>query len=85
MEFMSLNKKVCIIEQIEKIREEDEEFIRAVENLDKRNMIEEFYDSIQAKLTLMEQFGITIEELEFGEIEHLVKLKGRGHTLSRYY
>lgn len=69
--------KVTRSEQFRKVLEEENEFVEAFFNLDKENMIEEFYDTLQAKLGLMHKCGISAEEVMEGYSKHLVKLSNR--------
>lgn len=65
-------------EQIQKVKEEDGEFLMGVYSKDIENIIEEFYDSIQVKLSLMDKLGITKEQLEEGNEKHMIKILNRG-------
>lgn len=69
--------KVTRSEQFQKVLEEENEFCEAFFNLDRTNMIEEFFDSIQAKLGLLHKVGISAEEVMEGYSKHLVKIKNR--------
>lgn len=69
---------VSVLEQLLKVKEEEKEFMIAIESADKRNSIEEFYDNIQSKLGLLEKiFGITAEEVMKEYPEHIEKIKLR--------
>lgn len=69
---------VSVLEQLLKVKEEEKEFIIAIESADKRNSIEEFYDTIQSKLGLLEKiFEITAEEVMKEYPKHLEKIKSR--------
>ncbi|MBE6050633.1 MAG: hypothetical protein E7214_08260 [Clostridium sp.] len=64
-------------DQIKKVLEEENEFWTAYRNKDKENLIEEFFDTLQAKLGLMHKAGITAEEVMEGYSKHLEKIKNR--------
>ena len=52
-------KHITTAEQLEKVKEEEIEFMVAIELENKANAIEEFYDAMQSKLGLTEKlFGI---------------------------
>ncbi|NMF04551.1 hypothetical protein ACUH7Y_09520 [Clostridium beijerinckii] len=69
---------ISTLEQIDKVKEEDTEFMVAIELADKPNAIEEFFDKIQSSLGVLEKvFGITAEEVMKEYPKHLEKLKDR--------
>ena len=67
-----------IIQQIDKIREEDDEFIRAILKCDHSNAIEEFHDKISASLNALRMLGIPLEAIVEGQEKHFNKLLNRG-------
>ena len=69
---------ISVIEQINKVKEEEMEFMVAIELENKENAIEEFFDTIQSKLGLLEKvFGIKADEVTEQYPKHLEKLKNR--------
>lgn len=79
--------KFTVTEQMIKVTEEQAEFIGAVAkfkaeaesgtNEEKKHIIEEFFDMIQASLGLLDKMGL-INLLEEGRIKHIAKLIERG-------
>lgn len=55
-----------------------EEIFKSRIELDKENIIEEFYDVIQSMLQLMIFEGLTLEEIIEGQEKHFEKLESRG-------
>ena len=74
-----LDIKVSLEDEIEKCIEEDSEFIAGVLKEDRENIIEEFWDSVQAKINVMDMMGIPIKEINEGLHKHLDKMKSRGY------
>lgn len=68
---------VSLMEQVDKAQEEEQEFWEAYGEQNKEHLLEEFYDSIQAKLGLMYKLGITAEEVMEAYSKHLEKIKNR--------
>jgi phosphoribosyl-ATP pyrophosphohydrolase len=65
-------------EQWNKIAEENTEFFLALNNKDKANSIEEFWDCMQVRLGMLQiRLGITAEEVMKEYPKHLEKLKYR--------
>lgn len=73
---LTLSDEVC------KFTEEQQEFKIAVRNNDRSNMIEEFFDVIQAMTGVMQKVGISDEELKEGLTRHNKKLLKRGWSFS---
>lgn len=75
--------KVSFVSQIEKVREEDKEFLEATMQYklgygNKEHIKEELCDKIQAALGLAEKQGIPAEEVEeYFKTIHIEKLKSR--------
>ncbi|WP_252238288.1 hypothetical protein [Clostridium sp. VAP51] len=84
--------KINIVEQMKKSDEEKKELEDAVllymtmkgDNEDKKeiesdrnHVIEEFWDTVQANLGILDKIGINAQEVMEGYPEHLVKLKDR--------
>lgn len=69
---------ITVLEQIDKVREEEKEFAVAIELADKENAIEEFFDCIQSKLGLLEKvFSMSADEAMKEYPKHLEKIKNR--------
>jgi phosphoribosyl-ATP pyrophosphohydrolase len=65
-------------EQWNKIAEENTEFFLALNNEDKANSVEEFWDCMQVRLGMLQiRLGITAEEVQAYYPKHLEKLKDR--------
>lgn len=64
-------------QQIEKIEEEDTELLKAIMKEDTANIIEEFWDCVQARLGLLDKAGINASRVMEGYDKHLEKLKNR--------
>ena len=79
---LKLNKldlrKFTLKDEVCKLSEEHHEFQRAVVANDRENMIEEFFDIIQAAMGVVEKVGITDIELKLGLKRHNQKLLSRG-------
>lgn len=69
--------KVTIVDQIDKVTEEESEFWEAYWKQDNDNLIEEFYDVMQSMLGLMHKSGISAEEVMEGYNKHLEKINNR--------
>ena len=80
MKFLKLDSNVTVDEQIEKVKEEVQEFYDAVENKDSENTIEEFYDVIQSMLGVISIRGLE-NDLQEGLKKHNEKLISRGWEL----
>lgn len=69
---------ISIMEQLNKVKEEDKEFMIAIELQDKENAIEELFDKVQSSLGLLEKvFGISADDVMKEYPKHLEKLKSR--------
>lgn len=68
---------VSVYEQIRKVKEEDFEFLNAIDNDDVNNAVEEFWDKIQASLGLLSKYGVSIENVMEAYPTHLEKIKTR--------
>lgn len=75
---LKLKSKPTVIQQIDKIREEDDEFVRAILKEDHLNAIEEFHDKITASLNALKMIGVSIEDVVNGQNKHFNKLLKRG-------
>ena len=75
-----LDINVSLEEEIDKLYEETEEFICGAVGGDKENAIEEFWDSVQVKLNIMDMVGISMKEVYEGLNKHIDKMKERGYT-----
>lgn len=74
------NIRATIMIEIAKCMEEDKEFINGVLNGCKNNVIEEFWDSTQTKLNVMDMLGIDIKEVYQGLNKHTRKMNERGYV-----
>lgn len=72
-----LDAEFPIHAQLNKVREEVVEFLNAI---DKENRVEEFFDTIQSMLGVLEAEGL-IDKLEDGLKKHNKKLTDRGWIL----
>lgn len=69
---------ISILEQIDKVKEEEKEFMIAIETGDKENAIEELFDDVQSKLGLLEKrFGIKADEVMRAYDKHILKIQDR--------
>lgn len=69
---------ITVLEQLQKVKEEEAEFMVAIELADEENAIEELFDNMQVKLGLIEKiFKIKAEEVMARYPKHLEKLKNR--------
>ncbi len=69
---------ISLYKQLQKINEEDIEFIEAIDSENSENTIEEFFDCMQTRLGLIEiRFGIKAEEVMEAYTKHLEKIKHR--------
>lgn len=75
-----LNIRVTLDEEIAKLSEENIEFTRGVLSKDIENTIEEFWDTVQVKLNIMDIMGIPIKDIYKGLNKHLDKMSKRGYT-----
>ena len=70
--------EVSIEEQTSKVIEEDIEFLKALDNNAKKEVVEEIWDTFQVRIGLAYmQCGITAKEIMEGYPMHLEKLKNR--------
>ena len=75
-----LDIDISLEEEIDKCYEENEEFIAGALGGDKENTIEEFWDSVQVMINIMDMVGINIKDVYAGLNKHLDKMKSRGYT-----
>lgn len=73
------NVKVTIERELDKCTEEDTEFAKGVLNGDIENTIEEFWDSVQAKLNVISMMGISTDVIYMGLDKHIKKMNKRGY------
>lgn len=66
-----------IEQQINKVAEEELEFFEAFDTKGELEIIEEFWDTVQAKLGLLSMKGIMASDVMDGYINHLRKLPFR--------
>lgn len=67
-----------LFHELNKFKEEDDEFQRAVLKNDVDNAIEEFHDSIQTKLNCLDMINIPIKVICMEQYKHYWKLEKRG-------
>lgn len=68
-----------LFHELNKCKEEDNEFQKAILKNDTENAIEEFYDSIQTKLNCLDMLGIPIDIICSDQAKHYEKLLDRGY------
>lgn len=68
---------ISIGKQWEKVAEEDKEFYAAMQVSDRNNQLEEFWDTVQARLGVLRKCGISAEEVMQYYTKHLEKLENR--------
>lgn len=68
---------VTFVEEMEKVKEENEEFEQAIYKYDIDNAIEEFWDSVQSKLGALEYLGVDASKVMKEYPKHLEKIKNR--------
>lgn len=67
-----------LFHELNKCKEEDDEFQRAILKNDVDNAIEEFHDSIQTKLNCLDMLNIPIKAICMNQYKHYRKLEQRG-------
>ena len=67
-----------LFHELNKCKEEDDEFQRAVLKNDLDNAIEEFHDSIQTKLNCLDMRNIPIKVICMDQYKHYKELEQRG-------
>ena len=79
IELKNINlEKVTLLDQIRKVKEEDQEFLDAVRYEEEEHAIEEFWDKVQSSIGLLYKMrGITADEVMKGYKYHLEKIKNR--------
>lgn len=79
IELKNINlENVTLIDQVSKVKEEDQEFLNAVRYEEEEHAIEEFWDKVQSSLGLLYKMrGITADEVMSGYKYHLEKIKNR--------
>ena len=71
---------VTLKEQLRKCEEESEEFQKAILKCDYDNTIEEFWDSVQTKINVMDMAGIKLGDIYAGLEKHKLKMISRGNV-----
>jgi phosphoribosyl-ATP pyrophosphohydrolase len=74
------NIKATLMLEIAKCMEEDKEFINGVLKGDIDNTIEEFWDSAQTKLNVMDMIGIPVDMVYKDLDKHIRKMIKRGYV-----
>lgn len=64
-------------QQLEKIKEEDKEFKEALTKNDDDHILEEFWDTVQARLGLLDKIGLDANKVMEYYPKHLEKIKNR--------
>ena len=83
-DFPILNiSEIPLDEEINKLNEEVEEIIEAINNLDEENIIEEFYDVIQVMVNILNKLQL-IDELNNGLDKHIKKIQKRNWDIVDY-
>ena len=79
IELRNINlENVSLLEQVNKVKEEDQEFLDAVRYEEEEHAIEEFWDKVQSSIGLLYKMrGITVDEVMSGYKYHLEKIKNR--------
>lgn len=67
-----------LFHELNKCKEEDNEFQKAILKNDTVNAIEEFYDSIQTKINCLDMIGMPIDIISKDQRKHYKKLRDRG-------
>lgn len=74
------NIKATLIRELDKCTEEDNEFKKGVLKEDIDNSIEEFWDSVQTKLNVMDMIGIPMDMVYKDLGKHIKKMIDRGYV-----
>jgi len=74
------NLDVTLMKELVKCVEEDEEFAKGALKNDIDNTIEEFWDSVQAKLNVMTMMGIPTDMIYRDLDKHVKKMHERGYV-----
>lgn len=74
------NLDVTIMQELRKCVEEDTEFAKAILKEDIDNTIEEFWDSVQTKLNVMDMIGIPVEMVYKDLDKHIKKMLKRRYV-----
>lgn len=77
MHYLNIPEDTTITNQLRKVSEEQHEFILAVRKRDIPNIIEEFFDMIQASLGIIQIMKLD-DKLKDGLKRHNIKLRYRG-------
>jgi len=72
-----------LFDELRKCDEENEEFTQAIIKCDYDNAIEEFWDSAQTKLNVMDMAGIKLEDVYKGLDKHKEKMESRGNIFKK--
>ena len=75
---------VTLTEELRKCEEESEEFQKAILKCDYDNAIEEFWDSVQTKINVMDMAGIRMEDIYEGSRKHKLKMISRGNVFKEW-
>ena len=72
-----------LFDELRKCDEENAEFTQAIIKCDYDNAIEEFWDSVQTKLNVMDMAGIKLEDVYKGLDKHKEKMESRGNIFKK--
>ncbi|MGL5153100.1 MAG: hypothetical protein ACRC7N_21275 [Clostridium sp.] len=70
--------QITLQQELNKCKEEDDEFYKAIINNDIPNALEEFHDTIQSKLQVLDMINVPVGAITSSQKEHFEKLKSRG-------
>lgn len=74
---------VTLFDELRKCTEENAEFTQAIIKCDYDNAIEEFWDSVQTKINVMDMAGIKLEDVYKGLDKHKEKMESRGNIFKK--
>ena len=77
------NLDVTLMKELVKCVEEDGEFAKGALSNDIDNTIEEFWDSVQTKLNVMDIMGIPTDVIYKGLDKHIKKMNKRGYVFKK--
>ena len=72
-----------LFDELRKCDEENAEFTQAIIKCDYDNAIEEFWDSVQTKINVMDMAGIREKDIYKGLDKHKEKMESRGNIFKK--
>ena len=72
-----------LFDELRKCDEENAEFTQAIIKCDYDNAIEEFWDSVQTKINVMDMAGIKLKDVYKGLDKHKEKMESRGNIFKK--